>query len=238
MNNEPTSLMVELWFEDEPRLDPADVCAAVPGTERQGDLIIHPRFVQEFVEGEPAALGTSLLRGSRGEQLPSADQTWDWEDAGEVLERCSHSLLVAELLGRYHPFRDRLEAYVPTLRAVVELTRPAALWCPNSTRLVRPAFKEDLSPLVNVRMFRVEDVLLMDTLGLHVLGLRDFQCRCAYGDRDPNEIAGALLDLAGYALEHGDVVEDGDTTGEEYWRCRHVESVAAPPREVVDLELP
>ena len=127
---------------------------------------------------------------------------------------------------------------MPTLRAIVALSRPAALWCPNSIRIVPPTFEQDLSPLVNVRMFRVEDVVLMDTLGLHVLGLRDFQCRYRHGDRDPNQIAGALLDLAGYALEHGDVVEDGDTTGEEYWRCRHVASVAAPPREVVDLELP
>ena len=238
MNNEPTSLMVELWFEDEPQLDPADVCAAVPGTERQGDLIIHPRFVQEFVEGEPAALGTALLRGSRGEQQPSADQTWDWEHAGEVLARCSHSLLVAELLGRYHPFRDRLEAYVPTLRAVVELTARPRCGARTAPGSCGPRSSKTSRPWSTCACSASKTSLLMDTLGLHVLGLRDFQCRCAYGDRDPNEIAGALLDLAGYALEHGDVVEDGDTTGEEYWRCRHVESVAAPPREVVDLELP
>jgi hypothetical protein len=238
VSNPPSSLLVELWFEDEPQLDPADVAAKVPGTEHRGDLIIHPRFVQEPVEGEPAALGTSFLRGGRSERAfaPTAEQTWDWDEAEAALARCSHSLLVAELLGRYHPFRDRLEAYLPTLRAVVELTRPAALWCPNSNRLVEPPFEHDFTPLVNVRFFRGQDFLLMDTLGLHVLGLRDYQCR--FADRDAGEIAGQLIDLCAYSLEHGDVIEDGDTMGEEYWRCRHDVSLVEPEREVVDLELP
>jgi hypothetical protein len=236
VSNAPGSLMVELWFEHEPQLDPRDVAAAVPHAESKGDLIIHPRFVQEPVEGDPAALGTSLLRGGGSERefAPTAEQTWDWDEAEETLSRCSHSLLVAELLGRYHPFRDRLEAFLPTLRAAIAVTRPAALWCPNSTRIVTPAFEHDHSPFVNVRMFRGEDFLLMDTLGLHVLGLRDFQCR--FTDRAPGEIAAALLNLAGYALEHGDVIEDGDTMGEEYWRCRHDVAIVAPEREVVDLE--
>lgn len=236
--NEPDSLMVELWYEQEPQLDREAVRAAVPGAELADELIVHPGFVRRYVEGDQVAIGTVLTvpTGTPDDaHVPTTRQTWDWEEADAVLARCPNSLLVAELLDRVHPHRDRIDAFLPTLRAVVDQTSPAAIWCANSQRVVRPTGVNELAVFTNVRMFRVEEdgSLVMDTLGLHAFALPDLQCH--FSDRDPLEIAGMLFDLAGYLLERGDVIADGDTIGEEPWRARYARSAVDPEREMITL---
>ncbi len=129
-----------------------------------------------------------------------------------------------------------MEAFLATLRAAVRLLSPAAVWCQNSARLVRPleVLEDDLAALVNVRMYKVEEGgLVMDTLGLHALGLHDVQCR--FHQEEPNAIAAILYDLAAYLLDQGDVIREGDTVGDLPWRCHEAQSLVAPARPVLNL---
>jgi hypothetical protein len=244
---DPRTLMVELWFETPPQLDNAALAAAVPGSEPAGDnetvLVVHPRFEHIYTDGKRAPIITAVLgpihNGEREGYVPDPSQTWDWEQAATVLDRCSHAVVLSEWTGPFHPFRNRIAAFVPTVRAAIELTSPVAAWCPNSERVVKPLelLEDELAPLVNVRMFRVEDdgSTLMDTLGLHALGLPDAQCRFDQSEHDPPVIAAMLYDLAAYLLDHGDVIADGDTLGELPWCCRDGQALVAPDRRVLDL---
>jgi hypothetical protein len=219
-----TALMVELWFESEPQLDDDAL------------LVAHPRFQHTYTDGVRAPIVTAVLPSTRNGDRPDCSQTWDWQEASSVLERCSHSLMLVEWTGRRQTVRERIEAFVPTVRAAVELSAPAAAWCPNSERVVAPRelLEDELAPLVNVRMFRDGETTVMDTLGLHALALPDAQCRFN-GEHEPPVIAAMLYDLAAYLLDRGDVIEDGDTLGELPWLCRDGPALVAPGRRVLDL---
>jgi hypothetical protein len=160
---------------------------------------------------------------------PTTEQTWDWPEADAVLARCAHSRLVTG---------DSREAYITTLCAAIERLEPDAVWLPHSERVAEPAtilHDRELAACVNVRMFEVDGTgqRLLETLGLHTLGLPDVQC---VADPDePTSIAGLLYDVAGYLLQSGDVIEDGDTIGNRPWRCHDATSVVAPERRMLTL---
>jgi hypothetical protein len=245
MDDGRVTLMVELWFEAEPQLDPDALVAALPGTDRMPSdgpvLVAHPQFVHHYEDREQCIITAALYpdAGATNGDRPDTTQTWDWPEAGDVLARCRHQLLIAEFAGRAHPHKDRLEAYLPTLRAAVELTRPAAAVCPTSDRVVRPheLLEDELAPFVNVRLFRVsdDDSTLMDTLGLHALGLPDVQCRFDHARHSPESIGVMLYDLAAFLVDRGDVIADGDTVGDLPWRCHTGEALVEPERRVLDL---
>ena len=144
MDDGRVTLMVELWFESEPQLDLEVLVAAVPGTDRVPS--------RRPAAGRAPALRAPLRRrrrvhhhghprprrGRRQRHRPDTTQTWDWPDADNVLARCTHQLLIAEFYGRAHPHQERIDAYLPTLRAAIELTSPVAAACPTSDRVVRP----------------------------------------------------------------------------------------------------
>jgi hypothetical protein len=79
--------------------------------------------------------------------------------------------------------------------------------------------------------------MLMDTLGLAVLGLPDVQCH--FRDLDPHEVAQALYNTALYIHDNGPVMESGHTIAgiqpEDKWPCQFEESLIKPHREVLDL---
>ena len=78
----------------------------------------------------------------------------------------------------------------------------------------------------------------MDTLGLHALGLPDFQIR--FRDLPPGRVASVLYNLAAYVLENSDVIDAGHTVagvnGDEHWPCRHEDALVEPDRVVLDID--
>lgn len=245
---EPLSLTAWLYFDHEPRLDLEQLAAAVPGTKPvEGDgapVLAHPRFAYIYAGGERSTILTAFFtpdEGTEGDRVPTTEQTWDWDAADDALARCTHSLLVIEMFGRVHPPRERVEAFVPALCAAIEQLEPAAVWLPNSDRVVQPAAvlrERELAACVNVRAFRVEDSddRFMDTLGLHVFGLPDLQC--VYRDDEPMEIARLLFDVGAYLMEQGDVIEDGDDLPDRGWICHDAVSAVAPERRALTLSRP
>lgn len=141
---EPVTLFSELWFESEPQLDLEVLAGVVTGATVAGDApaLAHPRFTFTYEGGEQSAILTAFLEPAEdhvGEMRATTEQTWDWEAADEVLARCTHQLMVAEVFGRVHAPSERLEAYLPTLCAAIDLLEPAAIWLPNSAKVANPA---------------------------------------------------------------------------------------------------
>lgn len=252
------TLMAELLFARPPALDVgrllADVQRSLPetslvGNGQGGPMLAHERYTATFADGKRVPILTTFLlpddptgRALEGEH--DLSQTWSWPEAGEALARCTTSLAVAEMMGTIHQPRDRVRAFRTSLVAAAAQTAPVATWWPHSNQVVPPQElqRHELVGIVNVRLFRIEDdpgAVVMDTLGLHVLGLPDLQCH--FRTLDPSAMASFLYDTAAYVYEHGDVIEDGHTIsglrGDERWPCQHEEALVAPQRVVLDVDV-
>lgn len=247
------SLTVELLLDKSTGLDPDAIEAAVRRTLPESRLvggspgvtIAHDRFTHTHDDGNTAPVMTLILGSGMFESPSEIDlsQTWTFPNADEAVAGSTDRVLVTEMMGMFHEPADRVTAFTAVLRAAIELLRPIAIWSANSQHLIEPDDFVDDEPaaLMNVRMFRVEpetDVLVMDTIGLHVLGLPDIQCH--FRGLEPSDMANALYSTALYVLEAGDVIEDGNTIsgieGTERWRCQHEMALVAPERIVLDID--
>lgn len=60
-----------------------------------------------------------------------------------------------------------------------------------------------------------------------------------FSDPEPSRMASAIYDLAGYLIDIGDLVSDGDTIaargGEPTWTARRAQSSVEPERAILAL---
>ena len=184
------------------------------------------------------------------------DQTWDFASAREVVARCTASVLVTDFMSGALEYRERLDLFHCSLRAVIDMVSCSAIHWRPSGRIVDPAAWSEsfdrsdpaqlfMSGAVNVRLFNVQrshdeasGELVMDTLGLGALGLPDLQCH--FKDLDPGAVARVLYNLSGYVFLEGDVISDGHTVqgvgAGSKWRCQHEDALVGPERVVLDLD--
>jgi hypothetical protein len=165
-----------------------------------------------------------------------------------VLRPSRHPLIVAEMMAHALSPKDRCRLFHGVLRSAVEHTQPDALVFKHSQQVIDPntymaAAGDD--PIhrpgsVNVRFFRISNSdrhMLMDTRGLHEIGLHDFQCHLR--ELDPNGVSRVLFDAAFYIFENGSVIESGNTIAgidpASKWTCRYEGSLIEPNRQVIDL---
>ncbi|HET9872913.1 MAG TPA: DUF4261 domain-containing protein [Propionibacteriaceae bacterium] len=250
---QPPPLTAELWYERVPDLrDPALLDAlrdVSPEAEAQSASLVVPH-VDTIIELEsgPLPLLTAVLAGSSLEDstktLPDVSQTWDWDQADELLQRCTGSILVTEMLARLFAPRQRVHGLTAVVRCLVERTAPLVVSWPESQRITDPATMEvdGLSGVLNVRFFTIRNdpgAMVMDTLGLHLFDLPDIQCH--YRDFDAGEVASMLYSTGAYVFDNGDVIENGHTIsgsrGDERYVCQHERSLLAPERVVLDVDL-
>jgi hypothetical protein len=254
-------LVAELWYETPPDLsDPLlleGLRAVSPGTEAQDGSLVVPYDGGEVPtrtsppangDAQPSAPLVSMVMpgsalGGEGKSLPDASQTWDWPGVDAALARARGSLLVVEMFGGPYGRRDRAAALVGVVAALASATAPVAVSWPTSQRLTDPAApaSDGLGGLVNVRLFAVsddEDEMVMDTRGLAPFDLPDLQVH--FRDLEPSRLAGLLYAVAGYLLEEGDVIADGNTISglseDERWRCEREDALVPPARTVLDID--
>jgi hypothetical protein len=251
------TLLVELLYEEDVSVDEGRLLAEVnkdlPGTvltgvDRPPTLLVHEGHGMAGTADAAVPVMSVLMKMAGDGQPTSPDridlsQTWEFPQAQKVLDQCRVALTIGEMFGRSRPPAGRLEVFRATVQAVCRLTTPLAAWWPTAAQLLTPPAPSDplLMGLLNVRLFRVEgsasDVVI-DTLGLHVFGLPDFQCHCHGLELTP--LATYLRNAGNYIFERGDVIGDGDTMEGlepgQRWRCQHEEALIPPERPVIDLD--
>lgn len=242
------ALAVELLYERKPELDANAIAETVKETlprtvvaaDEPGVLLAHEDYPIEFEEGTKAIL-TMVVHPDEDKGVGDLDisQSWRFREAPDALQRATTTVLVAEMLGAGGPPGDRVKAFLTTVRAVVEHTGPIAIHTPAAQELLAPEHLDHhpLAGLVNVRLFQVTDdegVMLMDTLGLHTLGLADFQMH--FRDLDETRIGSFLFNLAAYALENPGALENGHTVGDERWKVQFEQAMVEPDRIVLDVD--
>ncbi|UOQ64437.1 DUF4261 domain-containing protein [Hymenobacter volaticus] len=255
-SNIPELLSARLLFTVKPSLDATSLAAALRQEFKQVDnsedslLYFFPDYPVTFKEGElPAQVMVAAAeRPSGADYLAAAlQQSWHWSEAATVVAMCDHEVIVTDFMTRTLAYTVRVELFQKALDAFVQLLNPQAIYFTTSDKVVEPvAYLERgravLDGLLKVRFFNIADSatqeMFLDTLGLHALGLPDFQIR--FADLDPNQVVGALMSYSYYVFEKGPIIEDGNTiqgiTPADKWICHYTDSLIGPERLVIQLE--
>ena len=260
-------LIVQLFYERPPLLDMEQLTARVqaycgrvsqdskslpaPGSNRAHYFMLDA--LATFAQGQlPSQLCVCFGEKppSMEELAPSLQQTWDWPEAAQVVSQCSHFLIANDLMAATADRKVRNRQFRGFLRALQELAPCSAMHWMNTQMFVNPArflyqqgeaaLAAQLYGSINARFYNIEGSgsdMLMDTLGLGVLGLPDLQCH--FRELPPGEVARVLFNTALYLFEQGDIIKDGQTIPgvlpDDRWVCQHENSLVPPQRIILDM---
>lgn len=214
-------------------------------------LLFHKQHLLKYTDGSfPVQTAIITAHKPIDIQCYGADieQSWGFRDCEAVLKQSCHTLLVMEMMAKSADPIQRTRLFHGVLQAAIEVTQPNALVFKHSQQVVRPdvylaAVDEDpmMRPgSMNIRFFNIANSdgdMLMDTRGLHEIGLHDLQCH--FCDLDPNDVSNLLFNTAIYIFENGAVIESGNTIAgikpDSKWVCQFEDSLLEPKRELLDL---
>ena len=178
----------------------------------------------------------------------SIRQTWDFPECADIAKECKHSITLFIMLGGGLDYKKRIELFQLSLRACLETVSFDAIYHPKINKVINPVrFLKDikdgdmLTGALNVRFYNInypdgDSSMLVDTCGLALVGLPDLQC--FFKNMDVNYMVSFIYNLAYYIYEKGDIIKDGETTGntpDEKWICQHEFSQVAPNRYVINI---
>jgi hypothetical protein len=228
------------------RLDSPD-----PASAEKAFLMSHPTRTINVREGV-IPISTALLVADEGPLQKGFEeelqQSWRCDDAAQLVQSCTSSLLVTEMMAQGLHHRERLIAYHGVLQAAIEVTRPDVVVFKHSQQVVTPSDYLDetgsepiLRPgALNVRLFNIEGTggdMVMDTRGLMEIGLHDLQCH--FRGLDQNEVARVLFNTGAYLVEKGAIIKSGQTVEGTIpgsrWVCQFEKALVPPEREVLNL---
>jgi len=180
-------------------------------------------------------------------------QTWHWGDGRAVALNAKAALRIVDHGSRLE-YQERLRRIRLVVTAFARVTNPVAIHWTESQQigdpqeLLRAVAENWADPVlfaVNVRLFRIDpepdDVFgttsfVMDTIGLTPFGLPDVQCH--FRHLDPTVVGPVLYDVGQTLFERGPVILSGSKVAGaegESWTAQFEDSIADPPRGVIDL---
>lgn len=235
------------------RLESAELSPR-PGRYSAG-LLLTPEGLSPGEGGRPGlsiTFGDSPVPPDDPDLLQSLAQTWQWDEAEEVVPAAPFRLTLRSVNSLELPLDQRIALVQNALHALTGALAPAALLFPQSQCCIDPASYLENDPdgedyfsiygLVNARVFTAEEEeganVFMDTLGLHVLGLPDAQCLASDAQTDFAELAYWLYNLAEYLRETPGEFEDGDAIlglNEAEWEISYTSALIEPERCVINV---
>lgn len=218
--------------------------------ENSRQYFFHDYMVQYLDEQLPSqcSIFTSKTPCYINECLQTAyHQAGHWPEIRQETKNCRYELILNDLMSKPLHYKQRVELFQKFVCAVSRALQPTAIYFPTSEKMVKPSAylsevlidgKDWLYGLLNVRTYNMQEGgLLMDTVGLHGIGLPDFQLQ--FMDLNPNEVASYLHAYARYIYEQGPVIKDGNTVEgiDPYtkWKCRLDTAFVNPPRNVIEI---
>jgi hypothetical protein len=263
VENSPELLTAKLLFLDKPNLDSNQILAEVKkhfanvdhSFSKNSLIFSFPDHTIQFTDATiPAQCTIMIPDPDKSEvELPDAafQQNWHWPEANQIAKNCTQEILITDLMSRTLPYKERLNVFMDFLVAVIKVTQPNAVYSSPAQKILNPIDLisiwdtdkiQTLYAICNVRLYNISrdtdyKELLMDTVGLHAIGLPDFQIR--FSAAEENEVANLLWTYAYYAYEFGDIIVDGNTleglkSGSK-WKCEKQFSLVAPERILVNV---
>ena len=262
LRNYPQMLTAKMLFTAKPVIDKKRLTSELeiihPGVHSPDSenalLYFFPNIEVKFEDGVIAAQCTIFRPNADNEKAEIApeafQQNWHWAEAEEAAAACRFEFLTSDFMSRTLDYKTRLTLFMEFLVAVTRSTSPQAVYSVAAQKIIEPDDLIDswtnpdqraLHGLVNVRLFNIGNgtagEILMDTVGLHLLGLPDFQIR--FAGLDEGAVGQALWNYAYYVYEHGDIIADGNTiqgvTPQSKWKCERQIAAVAPERVVIHL---
>ena len=260
LENPPQMLVAKLLFEEKPNFRPNEILIEArkyfatilhPG-EHESPLFTFPDFEIKLADTTiPAScLVTPPGRQNPGVEIPEEafQQNWHWKEASEAAKKCKYELLVTDFIATQLAYKKRLDVFNGFLVAAIKATNPDLVYSVPGQKLLKPGDlidrwkKEFLYSICNVRLYNITGTpakeMLMDTVGLNVIGLAD--CQIRFSGFEPNKIAQMLWNYAYYIYDKGDIIETGNTlegleSGSK-WKCEREISPMQPERIIINIQ--
>lgn len=177
--------------------------------------------------------------------LNSINQTLDNSYIESDIANCNYSIVISDFMATEINYNDRIYLFNKFLKGLLEVIPCKAIHWSYSQKIVNPidfqiAINESdfytLFGIINVRYFKFNELLILDTIGLSALGLPDIQCKFNFLDK--GLIATILYDLAHKIFTNGDYIKDNTeiTIMNTKFLCTHQFSVTTPKRVIINLE--
>lgn len=228
----------------------------------QEDSGLYSFAAREYpVEYQDGKVPAQLLLGKAEPFSPDGlsemerSQLWDVVNGEDFLAQCRYKLPVSDFMASGLPCQDRCRLITHWLEAAFELFPTAVgLWVPSSGKLMD---RERLlgNPLegdgrflwygVNVRLFNIQgtDDKVMDTLGMHAIGLPDVQLH--FSGIEPNLLTNYLYNVASYLYDNNAPIKSGETIDgidrqgrivqDIQWTCQYERALIQPVRTVLNI---
>ncbi|NLK95682.1 MAG: DUF4261 domain-containing protein [Clostridiales bacterium] len=181
-------------------------------------------------------------------------QLWQMENGVELLEKCTHSLIISDMMASTMDYKERGNMLMDWLEAALELLpTSAAVWIPSAGKLFTAEMVKNheipyelrfLYFCVNARYFRIANTedILVDTLGMYSLGLPDIQFH--FHGLEAIDVVNHAYDVAAYVYKYDAPIKNGETidglkdgimSKDVQWKCQYENSLIKPIREVIDI---
>ena len=248
----------ELLFEEPPSLEPLPLQTPLAAEFEVATVTPTDAGVDLVVQWGGGSERFSILRvePDRERLRASIEQSWQWRHAEMMATGSSHALEIVHHLGDSSR-ESRIALLRRFIAVLIRHTKPRAAHLVESMQLADPqllhdAFTENpydpLFGFLNIRLYKIEgheeglsaeyDETVMDTLGLHALGLPDLQMH--FKHLDPAMVAKFMDDYAHYLFEKGPIMETGHTlrgfADDQAFTCTVDGSILDPMRVVVDID--
>lgn len=264
LRNYPQLLTAKLLFADKPVINEKNILdelkikyPKVDSKNTENTLLYFFSDIEVKLKDATIAAQCTVFMPNADEEnaeIPSEalQQNWHWDEADKCAAACQFEFLASDFMSRTLDYKTRLTLFMDFLVALTRVTNPQVVYSVAAQKLISPDDLVDswtnpdqrtLHGLVNVRLFNISNgstgEILMDTVGLHLLGLPDFQIR--FANLDESAIGQTLWNYAYYVYEHGDIIADGSTiqglTPQSRWKCERQIAAVAPKRVVIHLQL-
>lgn len=183
-------------------------------------------------------------------------QFWNIKNANGLLAGCSHMVRLQAVSKQGIDYKQHGKMLVQLIEAALQVYPSCiAVYTPASGRLVtaeqvqgNPARGGDrfLYLCVNTRFFSISGTnsdMMMDTVGLHLLGLPDVQYH--FHSIDPNKLMKHAYSVASLLYTMGammrdeetiDGMDEGGITREIRWKFQYEHALIEPPRIVMAIQ--
>jgi hypothetical protein len=265
MTENTTTLQVKLFFKEMPTLEESTIKRELE--TRFNDLSINTEHNTMSIASidHPATLGLPEMAfinlpkpKETGNMLleTSLTQSWDWQEASDVVNACAYEVLIScreSSLGQFveKNIQEQIIFFQKLVTSLAAALQPDAIWFINSQLVLNPDYyvtnsnyRDYLNILgfVNARYYVIEQSndVFVDTLGLHALGLPDFEFRFDDEDYNPQDVVGRLYDFSYHIVDNGVVFEHEEVIDgiyeDTHWTCLFVPSRGKPERDVIRFE--
>lgn len=277
-DNKIEIMMIQLLFDQKPSSpsteqmrkalekrfgDLGDTPYAETAKESSGDMFMFPLpghkvVLQDSPEGVPVMAAFLSAQHESGLEVDEMKrhQLWDVENAVDIINECTNTILINTMLGAALPYKEQAEIMLSQVDAALECYPECiGIYAPQSGKLITPEMfqaqkkyslaERFISLFVNARFFNVPDAneMIVDTLGFYVFGGADIQVH--FKNMDPNKVVNYVYNIASYQFNNdfpivsGDTIDSIDEKGkmnaEIQWNVQYENSLIDPVRTVLDI---